>query len=350
MTPELWRGRRVFVTGHTGFKGAWLVEWLRRHGAEVTGYALSPDTTPNLFDAGGLERGICSILADVRDLDPLYNALLDSDAEVVFHLAAQPIVRESYKRPVDTFATNVMGTVNVLEAVRLVGDVRAVVIVTSDKCYDNQERDAAYREGEPLGGRDPYSASKACAELVTRAYRASFFQASPRVVSVRAGNVIGGGDWAKDRLVPDLLRAFESGKPAQVRNPDAVRPWQHVLDPLHGYLLLAERLLRGEAIPEEWNFGPDEADVQPVRWIADRLVQLWGSGASWSHDASDQPHEAKTLKVDASRAKSVLGWRPRLDLQTALQWIVEWHRGFQAAPRRTRALMDEQIARYEALA
>jgi CDP-glucose 4,6-dehydratase len=341
----------VFVTGHTGFKGAWLLQWLKHLGAEVTGYALAPDTTPSLFEAANAGQGICSLLADVRDLASLTDALADSHAEVVFHLAAQSLVRESYARPVDTYATNVMGTVNLLEAVRTNDCVRAVVVVTSDKCYENREWPWAYREGEPLGGHDPYSSSKACAELVTSAYRDSFFRAAdaPRIASARAGNVIGGGDWARDRLVPDLLRAFADGEPALIRNPAAIRPWQHVLEPLHGYLMLAEALVEKPDADVAWNFGPGEQDVRPVRWVADQLVTLWGDGAAWTQDERDQPHEAMTLKVDSTRARAALGWRPRLSLQTALEWIVEWQKAFERAPERAAELTLAQITRFESM-
>ncbi|HEX6097455.1 MAG TPA: CDP-glucose 4,6-dehydratase [Thermoanaerobaculia bacterium] len=349
MTPERWKRRRVFLTGHTGFKGSWLLAWLTRAGAEVTSFALPPATKPSLFEAASLERGGRSIAGDIRDLDALRGALAESRAEVVFHLAAQSLVRESYERAVDTYATNVMGTVHLLEAVRSVRSVRAVVVVTSDKCYENREWPWPYRENEPLGGRDPYSSSKACAELVTAAYRDSFFGGGAAVATARAGNVIGGGDWARDRLVPDLLRAFENGRTAMIRNPGAVRPWQHVLDPLHGYLLLAEALLEKREHAAAWNFGPYDRDVQPVRFVADALSSAWGSGAAWTHDGGPNPHEAMTLKLDSSRARTILGWRPRLALDVALQWVVEWHRAFADSPERAREITLDQIARYEGL-
>ncbi len=344
MNASLWCGRRVFLTGHTGFKGAWLALWLRRLGADVTGYALAPDTTPNLFEAARVGEGMRSILRDVRDLDALRNALNESGAEIVLHLAAQSLVRESYVRPVDTYATNVMGTVHVLEAVRESKTVKAVVVVTSDKCYENRELAVPFREDEPLGGRDPYSSSKAGAELVASAYRSSFFK---NIATARAGNVIGGGDWAKDRLVPDLMRAFTKGEAAEIRNPLSIRPWQHVLEPLHGYLMLAESLLRGEHA-EAWNFGPDDSDVRPVQWIADELARRWGNGASWTQDRETHPHEAHTLTLDSAKARTQLHWTPRLSLSDALDWIVEWHREFNAAPERAREVTMEQIARFEA--
>ena len=343
MNADLWRGRRVFLTGHTGFKGAWLALWLRRLGAEVTGYALAPETTPNLFDAARVGEGMRSITGDVRDPDSLRNVLDDSGAEVVLHLAAQAIVREAYDHPVETYATNVMGTVHLLEAVRQSKSVKATVVVTSDKCYENREWVWPYRENEPLGGHDPYSSSKAGAELVASAYRSSF---KMNIATARAGNVIGGGDWAKDRLVPDLMRAFTNGEPAVIRNPLAIRPWQHVLEPLSGYLLLAESLLRGEHA-EAWNFGPGEQDVRPVQWVADELSRRWGNGASWTQDRGSHPHEAHTLKLDSAKARAQLHWTPRLSLSEALDWIVEWHQAFHQAPDRAAEITMRQIDEFE---
>ncbi len=341
MNRDFWRGRRVFVTGHTGFKGSWLVTWLVRLGAQVTGYALAADQTPNLFEAARVGEDIDSRIGDVRDLESLREALAKSDAEIVFHLAAQSLVRKSYESPVDTYATNVMGTVHLLEAIRASGSVQAVVVVTSDKCYENREGARPYREDDALGGRDPYSNSKACQELVASAYRQSF--PGPAIATARAGNVIGGGDWARDRLVPDLVRAFSAKEPAVIRNPASIRPWQHVLEPLHGYLLLAEKLVNGDGFAEAWNFGPSEVDVRPVRWIADALVSRWNGGAQWTQDAGTHPHEALTLTLDSTRARTVLGWTPRLSLDESLDWIVEWHRASDA-----RAITLQQIERYEA--
>lgn len=340
MNRDFWRGKRVFVTGHTGFKGSWLVTWLTRLGADVTGYALAPDETPNLFDTARVADDIDSRIGDVRDFESLRGALAGSEAEIVFHLAAQSLVRKSYENPVDTYATNVMGTVHVLETVRALKSVRAVVVVTSDKCYENLERPVPYRENDALGGRDPYSSSKACQELVAAAYRQSF--PGPAIATARAGNVIGGGDWARDRLVPDLLRAFSAGEPAVIRNPASIRPWQHVLEPLHGYLLLAEKLVDGDGFSEAWNFGPYEHDVRPVRWIADALAARWGNGAQWQQDGSAHPHEATTLKLDSTRARTLLHWTPRLSLDESLDWIVEWHRAADS-----RAITLQQIERYE---
>jgi CDP-glucose 4,6-dehydratase len=349
---EAWNGRRVFVTGHTGFKGAWLSLWLQRMGAEVTGFALEPPTRPSLFALAEVGKGMRDVRGDVRDLPALTDALRDSRAEVVLHLAAQSLVRASYDDPVGTYATNVMGTVNLLEAARRSPGVRAVVVVTSDKCYENREWLWAYRENEPMGGRDPYASSKGCAELVTAAYRASFFaaDAAPLVATGRAGNVIGGGDWARDRLVPDAMTAFADGRPLAVRHPHAVRPWQHVLAPLYGYLLLAERLLSGErAVAEGWNFGPADEDARSVAEIVAGLARRWGTGARWSVEGGEHPHEASYLKLDSSKARSLLGYHPRLPLDVALDWVVEWTRGWAAEPGAARRLTLGQIERFEGL-
>jgi CDP-glucose 4,6-dehydratase len=344
-----WNGKRVLITGNTGFKGAWLSLWLADTGANVIGYSLPAPTNPSLFDAARLSDVTNSIEGDVRDLDRLKRVIAREKPDVIFHLAAQSIVRESYSDPVTTYATNVMGTVHLLEAARG-SSARAIVIVTSDKCYENKEWAWPYRENEPMGGRDPYSSSKGCAELVTAAYRASFFADGPAIASARAGNVIGGADWAKDRLVPDLVRAFERGEAAVIRNPLAIRPWQHVLEPLAGYVILAQTLYEKREGSEGWNFGPADTDVRPVEWIADTLVSLWGGGAQWTHDRAHHPHEAHTLTLDSSRARRILGWRPRLSLHDALEWIVEWHKEFVAAPSSARDLTLRQISRFEALA
>ena len=329
MTPGFWRGKRVFLTGHTGFKGSWLSLWLQALEAEVHGYALAPSTTPDLFTLARVGEGLASsTIADVRDADALRAAMQAAQPELVIHMAAQPLVRHSYVDPAGTFATNVMGVVHLLEAVRAVASVRAVVNVTTDKCYENREWAWGYRESEPMGGHDPYSSSKGCAELVTSAYRRSFLaQADVALASARAGNVIGGGDWSEDRLIPDMLKAFGKGEPVVIRNPGAVRPWQHVLEPLSGYLTLAEGLhARGQEFAEGWNFGPADDDARPVRWIADRLVALWGDGARWEHDGSAQPHEAHLLKLDCSKARQRLGWRPQWALADTLGRIVRWQR------------------------
>jgi CDP-glucose 4,6-dehydratase len=353
MDPVFWQGRRVFLTGHTGFKGGWLALWLQGLGAEVHGYALPPETDPALFHLARVGDGMATTLGDVRDGAGLASALAAARPEVVLHLAAQALVRRSYQDPVGTFGTNVMGTVNLLEAVRAVPEVRAVVLVTTDKCYENREWPWGYREDEALGGHDPYAGSKACAELVAAAYRRSFFPPAeyPRhrvaVASARAGNVLGGGDWAADRLVPDFLRALDAGRPAVIRCPDAVRPWQHVLEPLSGYLELAEALHRqGPACAEAWNFGPWDQDARPVRWVVERLATLWGPGASW-HVETPAPgaHEAGLLKLDSSKARARLGWRPRWPLGRALEAVVEWHRAFRAHAD-LRATTLEQIAAF----
>lgn len=333
-----WRGRRVLVTGHTGFKGSWLSLWLHAMGAEVSGLALVPPTDPNLFDVARIADLVDHAEGDIRDYATVHAAFARVRPEIVFHLAAQPLVRLSYEQPVETYATNVMGTVHVMEAARQVGGVRALVCITTDKCYENREWVWPYRETDPMGGYDPYSSSKGAAELAIAAYRRSYFPAESGTLlaSVRAGNVIGGGDWALDRLVPDLVRAFEAGEPPVIRSPNAVRPWQHVLEALGGYLLIAERLAAGEAtFAEAWNFGPSDDDARPVSWIVDRMRGAWGG----THDATPHhgpvPHEAGLLRLDCSKARAALGWRPALTLDTALDWIVDWHKqaGAGADPR-----------------
>jgi CDP-glucose 4,6-dehydratase len=322
-----WRGRRVLVTGHTGFKGSWLSLWLTAMGAEVTGLAHGVPTQPSLFELTRCEEHVRTVRADVRDAEAVRSALAQARPEVVLHLAAQPLVRLSFREPRETFEINVMGTVNVLEAVRLVPGVRAVVNVTSDKCYENREWEWPYREDESMGGHDPYSSSKGASELVTTAYRRSFFSEpdGPRLASARAGNVIGGGDWGADRLIPDLMRAALAGERVEIRNPAATRPWQHVLNPLSGYLALAERIWDDAAAATAWNFGPAEAEARPVGWIVNRLADLWPGELRWEHDVAAHPHEAHHLKVDSSRARSRLGWSPRWGLERALESIVEWY-------------------------
>jgi len=331
MNPGFWAGRKVLITGHTGFKGAWLCMLLHRLGAKVTGFSTPPPTDPSLFHLVRLNEMVTTIDGDVRDLESLRSALKKSDAQIVLHMAAQPLVRESYRDPVGTYATNVTGTVNLLEAVRLAGagdQVRSVVVVTTDKCYENREWIWSYRENEPMGGHDPYSSSKGCAELVTAAYRASYFAKSQTAVATaRAGNVIGGGDWATDRLIPDMMKAFTAGKPVIIRNPKSIRPWQLVLEPLVGYLSLAQRLFEdGQGFAQAFNFGPRESDARPVEWIVNHLVKQWGSGASWQLAGGEHPHEAHHLKLDASKAHAQLEWSPRTDLLTALNWIVDWYK------------------------
>jgi len=329
VSPAFWQGKRVFVTGHTGFKGSWLTLWLQSMGAKVKGFALQPPTTPALFREARVAAGMESEIADVRDLAAVASAMRAFCPDILFHMAAQPLVRASYREPVETYSTNVMGTVHVLEAARQCEQLRAIVNVTTDKCYENREWEWSYREDEPMGGHDPYSSSKGCSELVTAAYRRSFFNTpgAAAVASARAGNVIGGGDWAEDRLIPDALRAFEHKRPVVVRNPRATRPWQHVLEPLSGYLVLAERLYTdGATYADGWNFGPRDDDVQPVEWILDYLVNHWGQGAAWQLDSTPQPHEAQLLRLEISKARARLQWRPKWSLEYALDTIVDWHK------------------------
>ena len=318
--PAFWAGRRVLVTGHTGFKGSWLALWLAQMGAEVTGLSDRVPTEPSLFELARIGELADTVTADVRDAEAVARAV--EGAEIVFHLAAQPLVRTSFADPRTTYEINVMGTVNVLDAVRRVGGVGATVNVTSDKCYENREWEWAYREDEPMGGHDPYSSSKGASELVTSAYRRSF---GMRLASARAGNVIGGGDWGVDRLIPDLMRAALSGTAVEIRNPGATRPWQHVLNPLSGYLVLAQALWHDASAATAWNFGPALEDARPVAWIVDRLAELWPGELPWARDEGDHPHEARYLKVDSSRARERLGWAPRWDLARTLDSIVEWY-------------------------
>ena len=332
-SKAFWAGRRVLVTGHTGFKGSWLCLWLQHLGARVHGLALDPPTQPALFEVARVAQGLASDhRIDVRDADAVRRCVSGCEPELVLHLAAQPLVRASYVDPVGTYATNVMGTLHLLEAVRRTGSVRAVLNVTTDKCYENREWAWGYRENEAMGGRDPYSSSKACSELLSASYRSSFLaDRGVALATSRAGNVIGGGDWADDRLVPDLLRAFERGEPAVIRSPDAVRPRRHVIEPLGGYLHLAERLLTdGRAVAEGWNFGPEDHDARPVRWIVERLARLWGPQARWVLEDHAQPHEAHYLKLDISKASQGLGWRPRWNLAQALEHTLDWHRAWRS--------------------
>lgn len=354
MNPDFWRNKNVLVTGHTGFKGSWLCLWLQRLGAEVTGYSVDVPSQPSMFEAANIGENMRSVTADIRDLPTLQACINRCKPEIVVHMAAQSLVRRSYKDPVGTYSTNVMGTLNVLEAVRHSDGVRVLINVTSDKCYDNQERQRGYAEDDPMGGHDPYSSSKGCSELVTSAYRDSYFNVANHadhgvaVASARAGNVIGGGDWAEDRLIPDAIRAFKRGIPVEVRNPDAIRPWQFVLDPLNGYLTLAENLYAdGPAFAGAWNFGPDESEARNVGWVVDQLANGWGDNSEWRCDRDDHPHEATFLKLDSSKARTKLTWRQVQQLPESLEWTINWYRCFYSQGE-IRKITDEQIAAFQA--
>ena len=351
VNEEFWRDRRVLVTGHTGFKGGWLSLWLDMLGAKLSGLALAP-IADGIFATGGLQQSMHSVLGDIRDFSVVEKVLGETSPEIVFHLAAQPIVRDSYAQPLETYATNVMGTAHVLEAIRRTPSVRAVVVVTTDKCYENRDWEWGYRENDRLGGADPYSNSKACAELVTAAYRASFFTnnaTDPKVAvaTARAGNVIGGGDWCKDRLVPDLVRSATQGRAPEIRNPSAIRPWQYVLEPLRGYIMLAEQLA-GDHAPEfasAWNFGPNDADAKPVDWVVKKFLANWGTGNDWASQPGDHPHEAHWLKLDSSKSASLLGWRPAIGLEEALRSTTEWYRRARSG-QDMRHFSKDQILNY----
>ncbi len=348
MDPEFWNGRRVVVTGHTGFKGSWLSLVLAGVGAEVTGYALAPPTDPAMFVLARVEEVLAAHhVADIRDAVTVCDAIVAADPEIIIHMAAQPLVIDSYTDPVGTFDTNVMGLVNVFEAARQVEGLLACVNVTTDKCYENREEDHAYTEDEAMGGHDPYSASKGCAELVTASYRRSFFHDvnGAALASARAGNVIGGGDWAANRLVPDMINAFIAGEPVRIRSPRSVRPWQHVLEPLSGYIALAEAAAKDRSFASGWNFGPDRQDMHPVETVVEVLRAAWGVGASWELDADPSFHEAALLMLDNTKAREQLGWTPRLTLEDALAWTAEWYRVF-AAEGDLRAVSETQIARF----
>lgn len=333
MNDSFWKGKKVLITGHTGFKGSWLSLWMQSFGANVVGVSLDPPTSPSLYEQAQVAEGMTSLRQDIRDLEKIKSIFAEHQPEVVFHLAAQPLVRYSYREPVETYATNVMGTLHILEAMRAFGSVRAAVMITTDKCYENREWDWGYRENEPMGGHDPYSSSKGCAELLIASYRDSYFPGEEysrhrtAIASARAGNVIGGGDWAEDRLIPDTIRAFEKGETVQIRNPNAIRPWQHVLEPLAGYIELAEKLFEeAGGWAEGWNFGPREEDAKPVGWIVKEMTRQWGGEAAWGIDGGDHPHEANYLKLDCSKAHNRLHWHPRWGLSEALEKIVYWHK------------------------
>jgi CDP-glucose 4,6-dehydratase len=351
MSRDFWKGKKVFLTGHTGFKGGWFALRLQRYGAELSGYALPPVHENGIYLATRVEDGLQSTVGDIRDAGRLRMAMAAAAPEIAFHFAAQPLVRASYVNPSETYDVNVMGTVNFLEAVRATSSVRIAVIITSDKCYDNREWPWGYRESDPMGGGDPYSSSKGCAELVTAAYRRSFFSdGRVAVATARAGNVIGGGDWADDRLVPDMARAWSCQRPLYVRFPGAIRPWQHVLEPLRGYMMLAERLWGNTRdFSEGWNFGPREEDAWPVGKLVARAAGLWGEGAAWKTDEDENPHEARFLKLDCSKARTELGWTPLLDLETTLTWTAAWYRAQQMAVTDMHAFTLQQIELYEGL-
>ncbi len=345
--PDFWHGKRVLLTGHTGFKGSWLSLWLQSMGATLRGIALAPSTTPALFDVARVAEGMEHQIVDICDFAAVKSQIDEFHPEIVIHMAAQPLVRCSYQEPIETYATNVMGTVHVLEAARHASSLKAMINVTTDKCYENREWIWGYRENEPLGGQDPYSSSKGCSELVTSAYRRSFFeQAGIALASVRAGNVIGGGDWSEDRLIPDVLRAFEANTPVVTRSPNAIRPWQHVLEPLSGYLMLAQALYEeGEKYSSGWNFGPNDEDAKPVQWIVEQLTRKWGDDAAWAQDRGEYPHEANYLKLDISKAKSQLGWKPIWNLDQALEKIVDWHKAW-LSDADMRSLCQQQTEDY----
>jgi len=349
---NIFANRRVLITGHTGFKGSWLCLLLHKLGADIYGYALDPPTTPSLFEEAKIGELLTSFISDIRNYDNLLKVMQQVQPEIVIHMAAQPLVRESYKIPVETYAINVMGTVHLLEACRNTKSVKAIVNVTTDKCYENKEWHWGYRENEPMGGYDPYSNSKGCSELVTSSYRNSYFNPAKygdhgvAVASARAGNVIGGGDWADDRLIPDFIRAISNGEEVQIRSPYAIRPWQHVLEPLTGYLALAAKLFtEGATYAQGWNFGPDDKDAKNVEWITRTICDLWGDGASFSIDTNPQPHEANYLKLDCSKAKSELGWIPKWDIETTLKSIVDWNKAYIAG-KNIRKVTEEQIEKY----
>lgn len=347
---DFWADKSVLVTGHTGFKGSWLTLWLQHLGANVIGYSLPPPTTPCMFEVAHVDRDMTSIQGDIRDIRQLKAAFQQFSPEIVIHMAAQSLVRHSYQDPVETYMTNVMGTVNVFEAVRSTDSVGVVLNVTSDKCYENKEWVWGYRENEPMGGYDPYSSSKGCAELVTAAYRNSFFNGNVRNVllaSARAGNVIGGGDWAKDRLIPDIMQSIMRGYTVILRNPAAIRPWQHVLEPLSGYLSLVQRMYeQGDRYAGPWNFGPDHDDAKMVAWIADSILDIWGEGSKWEADNSPQPHEAQYLKLDSSKARGRLGWKPKSLINEGLKWTVDWYKAYQNKHDMHEYTID-QIINYE---
>lgn len=344
VNSQFWHNKKVFLTGHTGFKGGWLSLWLNSMGAVVKGYALEASGNHSLFNEAKVGRHMNSHIGDIRDLETLKKSMSDFNPDILIHMAAQPLVRYSYINPIETYTTNVIGTVNVLEAARHCNNLKSIVSVTTDKCYENKEWEWGYRENEAMGGHDPYSSSKGCAELVTSAYKNSYFNVvnTPSLASARAGNVIGGGDWAEDRLIPDILKAFENSEPVIIRNPLATRPWQHVLEPLSGYLILAENLYKkGDDFAEGWNFGPNDEDCKPVNWILNKMVNNWGGNASWKLDENNNPHEAGYLKLDCSKAVKMLNWKPNWNLETTLRLIVDWHQAWISGEDMNRKCLEE---------
>jgi CDP-glucose 4,6-dehydratase len=354
VNKKFWEGKSVLITGHTGFKGSWLSIWLHRMGAFVNGYSLAPPTVPNNFELTGIGNNINTIKGDITDFNSVEEAVKTCQPEIIFHMAAQSLVRKSYEDPVETYSTNIMGTVHLLEAVRKTDTVRAVINVTSDKCYENKEWVWGYRENDPMGGYDPYSSSKGCAELVTSAYLRSFFNPAEygkhgmAIASVRAGNVIGGGDFGEDRLVPDIVRAFSNGESVHIRLPESVRPWQHVLEPISGYLMLAQRLYNeGGKYSGAWNFGPSEDCVKTVGWVVEKMANLWAHGAKWTSDNGNHPHEAQLLKLDCSKARALLGWRSLFTIEKTMEWTADWYQVYCSSPTLLREKTEEQITMYE---
>jgi CDP-glucose 4,6-dehydratase len=347
---NFWKNKKVFITGHTGFKGSWLCLYLYQLGAKVSGYALNPPTDPSLFKLCKIDKLVNSNIADIRNIDALKQALTSASPDIVIHMAAQPLVRQSYKDPVETYSVNVMGTVNLLESVRRCKSVKAVVNVTTDKIYENKERATGYKENEPLGGYDPYSSSKACSELVTSAYRNSFLNNGVAVATARAGNVIGGGDWGEDRLVPDFIRAILNGEKIRIRNPKAVRPWQYVLDPLNGYLMLAQRLYEnGQQYAQAWNFGPADKDAKTVEWLVKTLCSRWGKGASYAIDKGKHPHETRLLTLNSSKARTTLKWKPKADIETSIDNIIAWTRAYKDKKDIRKVSLDQLSAYVEGI-
>ncbi len=354
INASFWKDRKVLVTGHTGFKGSWLSLWLQHLGAKVIGISLDPPTTPSLYEQANVAAGMLSLREDIRNGEAIKELFQLHKPEIVFHLAAQPLVRYSYHEPVETYETNVMGTLNILEGIRSLDTVRAAVMITTDKCYENREWERGYRENDPMGGYDPYSSSKGAAELLIASYRNSFYpvgQSNDKtaIASARAGNVIGGGDWAEDRLVPDIVRALQNGEQVHIRNPNSIRPWQHVLEPLGGYLILAEKLVEsGSKYSKAWNFGPLDKDAMPVQWIVKKMLKMWGENSSWVIDDGDHPHEANYLKLDSSRANSKLDWHQKWNLESSIKEIVDWHKAEKNYEDLNKICLD-QIKKYDAI-